>query len=199
MTRFWTSLSGASRFRGAGEKFKEHLRSARECMRKAQERQARNYDKRRSAVTFEIGDLVLVDTHALRGAQDGGQTRKFAARWVWPFAVRARVNGLAYTLELPPEWRRHNTINVGFFNRFRESATFPRTLPRRATTRGQAARSQDATEVLQTRTTTRRGRIRQEFLVKWPGERQAQWISLEQLRASVPHDELLSILGLGGS
>ena len=146
-------------------------------------------------MTFEPGDLVLVDTHALRGAQDGDNTRKFAARWVGPFAVRARVNGLAYMLELPPEWRCHTTINVGFLKKFRESATFLLTLPRRATTRGQAARSQDATEVPETKTTTRIGRTRQEFPVKWPGERQAQWISLEQLRASLPHDELLPILG----
>ena len=111
----------------------------------------------------------------------------------------SRVSGLAHTLKLPPEWRCHKTINVGFLKRFMESATFPRTLPRRATTRGPAARSQDATEVLQTRTTTRRGRTRQEFLVKWPGERQAQWISLEQLRTSLPHDERLSILGPEGS
>ena len=161
---------GSQPFSGAGEEFKEHLRSARECMRKAQERQARNYDKRRSAVTFEPGDLVLVDTHALRGAKHGDQTRKFAARWVGPFGVRARVNGLAYTLEFPPEWRCHKTINSGFLKRFRESATFPRTSPRRATTSGTAARSQDATEALESRTTTRRGRTRQEFLVKWPGE-----------------------------
>ena len=124
-------------------------------------------------MTFEPGDMVLVDAHALRGAQEGDQTRKFTARWVGQFAVRARVNRLAYTLELPPEWRSHKTINVGFLKKFRESATFPRTLTRRATTRGPAARSQDATEVLDTRTTTRRGRTRQEFLVKWPGERQA--------------------------
>ena len=64
--------------------------------------------------------------------------------------------------------------------------------------RAAAARSQDATEVLGTRTTTRRGGTRQEFLVKWPGEHQAQWIALEQLRASLPHDELLSILGPEG-
>ena len=127
---------GSQPFSGAGEELREHLRSARECMRKAQERQARNYDKRRSAATFEPGDLVLVDIHALRGAQDGDQTRKFTARWVVPFAVRGRVNGLAYTLDLPPEWRCHKTINVGFLKRFRESATFPRPLPRRATTRG---------------------------------------------------------------
>ncbi|CDJ28185.1 Retrotransposon nucleocapsid protein, related [Eimeria mitis] len=41
------------------------LAAARECMRKAQERQPRNYDKRRSAVSFNPGELVLVDSHAL--------------------------------------------------------------------------------------------------------------------------------------
>ena len=33
---------GSQPFSGAGEEFKQHLRSARECMRKAQERQARH-------------------------------------------------------------------------------------------------------------------------------------------------------------
>ena len=66
-------------------------------------------------MTSEPGDLILVDTHALRGAQDGDQKRKFAARWVGPFAVRARANGLAYTLELPPEWRCHKPITLGSF------------------------------------------------------------------------------------
>ena len=75
-------------------------------------------------MTFGTGDLVLVDTHTLRGAQDGDQTRKFAARWVGPFAFRARLNARAHTLELPPEWRCHKTINVGFLKKFRESATW---------------------------------------------------------------------------
>ena len=62
---------GSQPFSGAGEEFREHLRTARECMRQAQERQARNYDKRRSAVTFEPGDLVLVDTRSTRFARRG--------------------------------------------------------------------------------------------------------------------------------
>ena len=129
---------------GAGEECREHIRLACECMRKAQELQARNYDKRRSAVTFELGDLVRVDAHAQRGAQDGEHARKFATRWVRPFAVPAPVNALAYTLELPPEWRCQKTITIGFLKRVRESATFPRTLPRRATTCGPAYRAGDA-------------------------------------------------------
>ena len=150
-------------------------------------------------MTFEPGDLVLVDTHAIRGAQHGDKTRKVAARWVGPFAVRARVSTLAHTLKLPVEWRCHKTSNIGFLKRVRESPTFPQTFPRRATTRGRAARAQDATEVLETRTTTRKGRTRQEFLVKWPGERQVQWISTEQLEVSLPLDALVSILGPEGS
>ena len=80
---------------GAGEEFREQLRSARYSMRKVQGRQARKYDQRRAAVTLEAKDLVLVDTHALRGVQDGEQTRKSAVRWVGPFEVLARVNALA--------------------------------------------------------------------------------------------------------
>ncbi|CDJ33009.1 Retrotransposon nucleocapsid protein, related [Eimeria mitis] len=55
--------------------FGTQLAAARECMRKAQERQARNYDKRRSAVSFNPGDLVLVDSHALRSTQEGEQPK----------------------------------------------------------------------------------------------------------------------------
>ena len=46
----------------AGEEFREHLRSARECTRKAEERHARHY-KRRAAVIFEPVGLVLVEAH----------------------------------------------------------------------------------------------------------------------------------------
>lgn len=190
---------GSQQSSAAGEEFREHLNSARECMRKAQERQARNYNKRRSAVIFEPGDLVLIDSHALRGGHDGVRPGKFTARWLGPFAVRARVNALAYKLDLPAEWRCHKTINVGFLKRFRDSASFPRTLTRRAAAREQSSRSQDATEVLESRTITRRGRTRREFLVKWAGERQPQWISKDQLQNLVPHEDLLSLMGSDGS
>ncbi|CDJ35849.1 Retrotransposon nucleocapsid protein, related [Eimeria mitis] len=43
----------------AASDFGRQLAAVRECMRKTQERQARNYDQRRSAVSFDSGDLVL--------------------------------------------------------------------------------------------------------------------------------------------
>ncbi|CDJ33464.1 uncharacterized protein EMH_0082780 [Eimeria mitis] len=66
------------------------LAAARDCMRKAQERQARNYEKKCSAISFNPSDLVLMDSDALRRVQEGEQPKTFATRWVGPFAVRSR-------------------------------------------------------------------------------------------------------------
>ena len=140
---------------------------------------------------------TLYEVHTL-GTRQRSSPPAGCGRWGSLLSMHV-FNALAYTLELPPEWICHKRINVGLLKRFRESATFPRVLPRRAATRGSAALSQDDMEVLETRTRTRRGRTRQEVLAKWAGERQAQWISTNQLRASLPHDDLLSILGPEGT
>ncbi len=63
---------------------------------------------------FETGDMVLVDSRVLRTTQEGGSPKKFAKRWQGPFAILSRVNERAYIIDLPAEWRRHTTINVGY-------------------------------------------------------------------------------------
>ena len=78
------------------DRFVTQLNNAKECMRKAQERQARNYDKRRPQVNFKVGDLVLVDRQVFRGSKAVDQNKKFAQRWLGPFAILQRINGLAY-------------------------------------------------------------------------------------------------------
>ena len=174
--------------------FGTQLAAARECMRKAQERQARNYDKRRSAVSFNPGDLVLVDSHALRSAQEGEQPKKFATRWVGPFAVRSRVNALAYIIDLPSTWRCHHTINVGFLKQFRESPRFPRTLARKQQQRPRELPRLEDTEILEVRTTSRRGHQKREYYVKWPGTRDPEWVSEDRLREAIPPKQLSALL-----
>ena len=66
----------------------ERLVLARECKRKAQGWKAGNYRKRRSAVTFEPGDLVLVNSRALQGFYGRGRRRKFVTLWLGCFAIR---------------------------------------------------------------------------------------------------------------
>ena len=88
---------------------------------------------------------------------------------------------------------------MGFLNRFEDSAAFQRRLPRKAAICQSVARSEDMTEVLETGTATRTGKMRQEVWVKWTRERQPQWISGEQLLAALPENDLVSILGSDGA
>ncbi|CDJ29444.1 Retrotransposon nucleocapsid protein, related [Eimeria mitis] len=171
--------------------FDTQLAAAKECMREEQERQARNYDKRRSAVSFNPGDLVLVDSHALLGTQEGEQPKKFATRWVGPFAVRSRVNALAYIIDLPPTWRCHHTIN--------ESPRFPRTLARKQQQRPRELPRPEDTVILEVRITSRRGHRKREYYVKWPGTRDPEWVSEDRLREAIPPKQLSALLDLAST
>ena len=180
------------------DRFVTQLNNAKECMRKAQERQARNYDKRRSQVTFKVGDLVLVDRQAFRGSKAVDQSKKFAQRWLGPFAVLQQINGLAYLIDLPSEWRCHKTINIGFLKPYQGSQKYSRTLPRYREAQQHVRDAADTTEdveILDSRVSSRRGRSRREFLVKWKGERQPQWVSEDTLRTQLNSEDAAALLG----
>lgn len=55
-----------------------------EYMGEVLERQARNYDKLISEVSFNNGDLISMGSRALRSAQEGMQPKNFAMRCVGP-------------------------------------------------------------------------------------------------------------------
>ncbi|CDJ30653.1 uncharacterized protein EMH_0006960 [Eimeria mitis] len=128
-------------------------------------------------VSFNPGDLVLVDSHALRSAQEGEQPKKFARRWVEPFAVHYRVNALAYIIDIPSTWRCHHIINVGSLKQSRESPRFPRTLARKPQQRPRELPRLEDTEILEVRINARRSHRKREYYVKWPGTRDPEWAS----------------------
>ncbi len=135
-------------------------------MRKAQEAQARYYDKNRLDSAFETEDMVLVDSRGLATTQVGARLKKFAKRWQGPFAILSRVIERACIIDLPAEWMCHTTINVGYLKKFKESVNYPMTLSRRIMVSRNAGQDEDSTEVLDSRTTQRRGTARKEFLVR---------------------------------
>ncbi|CDJ29330.1 Retrotransposon nucleocapsid protein, related [Eimeria mitis] len=148
------------------------------------------------AFSFNPGDLVLVDSHALRSAQEGEQPKKFATRRVGPFAVRSPVNALAYIIDLPPTWRCHHTINVGFLKQLRGSPRFPRTLARKPHQRPRELPRLEETEILEVRVNARRGHRKREYYVKWPGTRDPEWVSEDRLRDAIPPEQLSALLDL---
>ena len=79
----------------------------------AADRQKRDADGRKNLNEFQIGDLVLLPTANLpKHAITSCASSKLVPKPVGPFAVQ-RVNGNAYTLDIPSAMRLHPTFYVG--------------------------------------------------------------------------------------
>ena len=142
-----------------------------------------------------------MDRQAIRSSLEGDRSRTFATRWLGPFAVLSRVNALSYVIAFPADRKCHRTVNIGFLKKFREAPNFSRTLPHRRASRTASDQPLDAMEVLDSRATTRRGRTKREYLIRYSGERQVPWIGEDQLKQMLSPFELASLLrplGLGG-
>ena len=82
-------------------RLKADLARAREHIERAQQRQAKYADQHRRAVTFKVGDSVLLSTEHLKMQGADKRTPKFAAKFIGPFVVKRVVNDNAYELDLP--------------------------------------------------------------------------------------------------
>ena len=72
-------------------------------MRVAQSRQKSYVDKRRTPLTFEVGDYVYLKVSPIKGVQRFVVKRKFAPRYVGPYKITERKGNVTYKLQLPPE------------------------------------------------------------------------------------------------
>ncbi|GJU20171.1 putative reverse transcriptase domain-containing protein [Tanacetum coccineum] len=70
-------------------------------------------DKRLKPLEFEVGDMVLLKVSPWKGVVPFGKRGKLSPRYIGPFKILARVNPIAYTLELPEELKGiHSTFHV---------------------------------------------------------------------------------------
>nr|GFB85780.1 putative reverse transcriptase domain-containing protein [Tanacetum cinerariifolium] len=79
----------------------------------ARSRQKSNADKRAKPLEFEAGDMVLLKVSPWKGAVRFGKREKLSSCYTGPFKILARVGLVAYTLELPEEFKGiHSTFYV---------------------------------------------------------------------------------------
>ncbi|GJY85454.1 putative reverse transcriptase domain-containing protein [Tanacetum coccineum] len=70
-------------------------------------------DKRGKPLEFEVGDMVLLKVSPWKGAIRFGKRGKLCLRYIGLFKILARVGPVAYTLELPEEFKGiHSTFHV---------------------------------------------------------------------------------------
>nr|GEW36693.1 retrotransposon protein, putative, Ty3-gypsy subclass [Tanacetum cinerariifolium] len=82
-------------------------------MQAPQDRQKNYADRKRKPMEFEIGDRVMLKISPWKGVVRFGKLGKLNSRYVGPFKVLAKVEKVAYKLELPQELSRvHHTFHV---------------------------------------------------------------------------------------
>jgi hypothetical protein len=98
-------------------------------LEKAQQRQKKNVDRKRSDTQFSEGQLVKLVSSALRRKVQGSETlcRKLSPRFHGPFRIEKMVGANAAVLELPGDVsnRKHRTFNVDKLVPWYESEKFP--------------------------------------------------------------------------
>jgi hypothetical protein len=74
---------------------------------------------RRQDLEFAVGDQVLLKVLPTKGIVCFGSTGKLSPRYIGPFVIIARVDSLAYRLQLPNSMKGvHNVFHVSMLRKY---------------------------------------------------------------------------------
>jgi len=138
---------------------------AKKAIQAAQNRQKLYADKKRTPVSYEIGQEVLLSTKNLNITNMG--TRKLVPRFIGPYPVTDVINEVAIKLALPDHLRIHDVFHVGLLRRHnKDSRSQPP--PPTVTVEGQEEYVVDTVLQHEVRKCGK-GRTKTYYLIKWQG------------------------------
>jgi hypothetical protein len=114
-TPFYLALgqhpNGPANVADAEHPWKSLEKKVRTSIEKAHARQARQYNKHRSAPNIEVGDNVLLERDGITWPAEIQKSERLLSPWLGPFKVLSTSDNNV-TLELPPTIKIHNTFSV---------------------------------------------------------------------------------------
>jgi hypothetical protein len=118
----------ARKFVGNWEKY---VKLAKEKIRIAQERAKSYFDRRVQAVSFAVGDEVLLSTKnlKLKGHKLGERTKKLMPRFIGPYRIIERIGLVAYKLKLPDLVQIHPVFHVSLLKAYKKTGGYQPPLP----------------------------------------------------------------------
>ncbi|KAI3707652.1 hypothetical protein L6452_26279 [Arctium lappa] len=112
-SRFWGALH-----QELGTRTADKVKSIRERLKVAQDRQKVYADKKRRPVKFQVGDHIMLKVSPWKGLIHFGKRGKLSPRFLGPFTILERIGLQAYKLDLPPEMDGiHLTFHVCYLQR----------------------------------------------------------------------------------
>jgi Chromo (CHRromatin Organisation MOdifier) domain len=147
------------------EQVQENIKVARQHLQAAQQRMSVNANRKRRDVSYQVGDEVMLNTKNIRIKAVG--TPKLLPRWVGPFKVAAEISKVALKLDLPPQWKIHDTFHVSLLKPYERHERYqPLPSPIRFE---EGAPVFEVESILAMRQVKRGRKTCKEYLVKWLG------------------------------
>ena len=93
--------------------------AAKHALRKAQSVFENNYNKSHLPISFEIGDLVMINVHSLKLPDvTEGKGVKTTRRFEGPFEVIDKLSDITYRLRIPHEYDIHPVLSIAHLEKY---------------------------------------------------------------------------------
>lgn len=97
----------------------EKVRSIREKLRIAQDRQKAYYDKRRKPLEFQEGDHVFLRVTPITGVGRSIHSKKLTPKYLGPYQILDRIGAVAYRIALPPSLSNlHDVFHISQLRKY---------------------------------------------------------------------------------
>jgi hypothetical protein len=104
------------------EALEMHRDSARDAIARAQDEQAKYFNRgRRDVPEFKVGSRVLISPHSLEWIESKGEGAKLVQRWIGPFEVLQKLSPRTYRLRLSDKYPGFPVFNLDHMKPYKES------------------------------------------------------------------------------
>eukprot|EP00210_Caulerpa_lentillifera_P002711 g2591.t1 len=146
-------------------KMQKTLADAASRYEQAQDSMLRATNRHRRDTEFVVGDSVLIRSQFLPRMTKDILPTKLRRRYIGPFTVCKKISPVAYQLELPTQWKIHNTFHISKLRKFYTDERFHEPVVPPPPTLIEDQEEYEVERILRHRGTKKR----REFLVLWKG------------------------------